>query len=464
MPFVMMTCALAALGPIVAFSTSAETVTWRLPPETVTTDFCRVTANGRPLDVFALPVPPSPIEKDDAYPYYAVFFDADAVSEVAIEYGQDADLSNARILPRSAGVAADVVASGRIRFRALPPFSLVVEPSGRHKALVVVANRPDRDVPDRRDPKVKWMDPGLHRENISLSSGETLYLAPGAVVEGNLSAVGNGITVRGRGIFSGIPWKKKAGPGAYCWHLQGRDICVRDLVFASGWSWSVVVMDSEDVLLDSIRVLGGHVLEDDAVDVCRSKHIRIRNSFLRSQDDCVAAKWKVSDLLVENCTLWTDAANGVRIGWECDAKEGGFENLTFRNIDMLHLSLAKRPASALWARCAVQVQASNATPIRNVSFDTVRFDSVETGDVLLNAATGGCGNNYVGPGTIDGLHFRRVWAPKDSPKMAVRLAAADEAHPVGNVVFEDVCEFEGPELVRVPMPKIVRTAAECKGR
>lgn len=456
---------LLSVAVVALHAAMAETVVWKLPEGTVSRDFCRVTADGKPVDVFALPKPQAEwTAPGHDQPYCAAFFDADREVTVEVEFLGEADPAKVEILPRSSGVKPCPSGGKKVSFRATPPFNLAVEATGSQRALIVCANTPEVAVPSKDDPKVQWIGPGLHRRDLTVGSGETLYLAPGAVVEGALSVKGDDVTVRGRGILSGIPWKWKEGPAKNAWTFCGKRLRIRDLAFAGAWRWGLVIDRAGDVRIDNVKVLGGKVLNDDGIDVCRSHDVVIRDSFIRSQDDCIAPKWWCGNLLVENCILWTDRANAVRIGWECSTKGGKFANLVFRDIDILRLSVDKRPASHEWANCAFQVQASAETAIRDVVFDTVRFADAEKGDVMLNAATGTCGP-YKGGGTIDGLTLRRISVEGDgTERMTVRLAACDAQHPVKGVVFEEVEGVGGTEFVNAAAPAVRRGRDLFNGR
>ena len=84
------------------------------------------------------------------------------------------------------------------------PGQIVFEPDGKNGPLLLFANPPEATPPDKNDPNVKYFGPGLHRADaIQLTDNQTLYLAPGAVVQGGIHARGTNITIRGRGILDG---------------------------------------------------------------------------------------------------------------------------------------------------------------------------------------------------------------------------------------------------------------------
>ena len=398
-----------------------------------------VTVDGKPVDVTEIVAPvhwvPS-LPADAAQPYAYAQFDAagEATVHVTVE-GMRTD--RLAILPASA--CAGMAQTGHsVSFRMKPGRQLVVEPNGRHRALVIAANPQERDVPDRNDPNTVWVGPGRHRRNIKLASNQTLYLAPGAVVEGNLRASGTNMTICGRGRFDGSCWGHYEGPGRMA-IIGGRDVRVRDVAFSSAWSWCLVFEGCTNAVVENVKILGGHVLNDDGIDVCRSRNVTIRDTFIRSQDDCIAVKWDAEDVLAERCVLWTDLANVFRIGFECSGKP--FRRLAFRDLDILHMTLvgANHPTN-FWAHCAFCVQPTSESRMGDIRFEDVRFATAETNQILLLARTMSMTKRwrlpYATPGYLDGLTLRNVTLPPNA--LPVHVDAADSVHSIANVVFENV--------------------------
>lgn len=53
--------------------------------------------------------------------------------------------------------------------------------------LFLFANLPETDAPKPKDSKIRYNAAGVHHENINARTGDTIYLAPGAVVFGALN-------------------------------------------------------------------------------------------------------------------------------------------------------------------------------------------------------------------------------------------------------------------------------------
>lgn len=460
--------AVVSLAVLASGTAWADVVIWPAAEGTAATNGeYRVTVNGRPVDVIYIPKPSwhdkQLNEDENLQPYYVTFFDADEEVTVAVESPKD--LTKTRILPTSKGVRPNIESAHRVTFRAKPPFNLSFEPTPRHRALVIAANVPERDVPRKDDPNVRYFAPGRHHFDkvIRIGSNQTMYFAPGSWVEGAVQASGTNITICGRGVLSGLCWNRYMGPnggrmmlicpeGIDC-HKQvdcdhpARDIVVRDISLIGSWAWTLVPTLCENVLIDNVKILNGHVLNDDGIDVCKSRHVTIKNCFVRAQDDCIAPKYWVEDLKVENCVLWADVANLIRIGYECRGADGRhkFSGLTFRNIDSVHQSCHKPPHHVAWSQNTIQIQAANNTVMEDFLFADFRIDYPEKGDHFLKAYTVNINTaNNAGkePGHIRNIGFRNVSVigdlPDDKDTMGIWLQGADAAHTVEDVSFENV--------------------------
>ena len=423
---------------------SAVTVTTWPAVEVRTSAPLAVKVNGKPVEVMTLPAPTHCLKRNDAQPYGAVFFDADGEVEVEVS---GAPMRDVRILPLSRGVKPQVTGPRTARFRATPPFTLAVEPTGRHHALIVTANVPEKDAPGPDDPGVVYFGPGRHHrdEPIRLVSNQTLYLAPGAYVESPVSGHGTNITVRGRGILSGAPWAWCAGPkgAGHMVSLQGADITVKDVTLMSSYSWCLVLHGCTRATVDNVKILNGRVLNDDGIDICQSRDVVIRNCFIRAQDDCITPKWWCENLRVEDCALWTDVANIIRIGYECTGPDTRYRNLTFQNIDVLHQSIHKKPSAEYWAENAIFIQPGNDQRFEDFTFENFRFDTPEAGDLFLTLRTFKVNDQWQHhklAGHFRGLKVRNVAFPSPLPAntMGVRLESHDPEHGVADVTFENV--------------------------
>ncbi len=88
-------------------------------------------------------------------------------------------------------------------------------PGADEDPLFIFADPPEENIPDRADPQVIWFEAGkVHDigEKFTIKSGQTVYIPGGAYVKGSITAEGaSDITVRGRGILSGLGYARRPG-------------------------------------------------------------------------------------------------------------------------------------------------------------------------------------------------------------------------------------------------------------
>jgi len=401
----------------------------------------RVSVNGQAVEVLDIPAPSHhdwQLPDEAAQPYWAALFDAE--EEVTVRVESESDLSATRILPLSRGIAPRHDGAHALEFTATPPFTISVEPRPRHGALIVSAKAPDPAPPDPGDPAVKWFGPGRHHfdKPIELHSGETLYLAPGAFVEAAVLGAGTNITVRGHGVLSGLCWPHYGGPAGHALHFEGANIALRDFTVVGSFHWTVVLNKVEGATIEGLNILGGHVLNDDGIDVCRSRDVAIRDCFIRTQDDCICAKYWCENLSVDNCALWADVANIFRIGYECDGPPRRFRGIRVRDVDILHQAVSNAKE---WQK-TVNIQASNDTVFEDFVFDGLRFDEVKPDDRLASIRTMVVRDQWQRhecAGHVRGVTFRNVVLPTDAPDGACNIISVhshDAEHAVDNVSNE----------------------------
>ena len=422
-----------------------------------------VTAGGCPVSVIETPMPENCLPVPERHPYHYASFVCENETEVTVE---------------------GLKLSTPMTFRLKPGSHRVIDPAGRHGALVIAANPLDRAAPKPDDPNVRYFGPGHHHvETLELKSGETLYLAEGAWLEACVVGKGENITVAGPGVLSGACWKHRHGPNGRGLDdfnregrlvlLSGRNIIVRDVTIYSSFGWTLVLKDVDGACVDNVKILGGRVINDDGIDICSSRNVTIRNSFVRTQDDAIAPKWWCEDLVVTNCTVWSDDANNFRIGFECDpcGKGYGMRRQRYVDLDLRYPSAVIREPHQYWAHNFIHLQAVNEQRFEDIVFENIRVPHAQPGDVLFNARTQkvvpedgisaeSCFSERAG--TIDGVVLKNFsiavdgfrsgverWTGRgkelrkeafagDSSGLAVYLEAMDDAHPIRNVRFENI--------------------------
>ena len=364
-------------------------------------------------------------------------------------------LDKVRVLPMSAGIAPMQVTQNRILFTADKPFKISIERHGRKSPLLLFADAPEKGAPAPDAPKVRYFGPGVHAVGrIDLTDGETLYLAAGAVVNGCVRAKGENITICGRGLLTGDAYPRFKGPGRYLLDLTDcRNVTVRDVMLSGSFSWALVLSNCDGALIDNVKMMNSNMINDDAVDICNSQNVTVRNSFFRAQDDIIAVKGMgkdrdappTCDILVEDCIFWTDRANAFRIGYECNTEE--MTNIRARNIDVIHCSKDFRPPSDYWSNAIFWLQPSNGMKLSNCVFEDIRVNAGSAGTILVQAEPRVCRCNgipYKTAGQVRNCTFRNVTVEGTPDKVGNRPPCLIVARgPSGkenvrNVTFENV--------------------------
>ena len=157
-----------------------------------------------------------PLELHDFLQGAFGLFEAAGPADMEIRTGFDVRWVDVR--PGSVGVEATIGADHRsVRFRMKGAADLTVEFNGDITRVVhLFGYPPEKDAPAPGTAGFRFFGPGIHEAGLmELRDNETLYLAPGAWVKGNVRSVGtHNVTIRGRGVLDGSDVPSRSGSGA----------------------------------------------------------------------------------------------------------------------------------------------------------------------------------------------------------------------------------------------------------
>src|SRR5579859_339542 len=286
---------------------------------------------------------------------------------------------------------------------------------------------------------------GVHRENLNPKSGETYYLAPGAVIFGslNLWKVQN-VKVLGQGVivYNGPQnpadddgWMQKEN-----WHcigaLEAHHVEIHGVTcLVRSRTWSVQMKDSSDFVYDDLRVIGGNPgnANQDGMDWLGGGNTVVRDSFFRASDDVFAMQgnWDgyghdamvtpghdVANITIEHSVLSTSVSNIVRAGWP--TKTFSSHNFTLRDSDILHGGIGScGPPFALFTFWGAKGAKGNHT---GYTFENLWLDDWYSLFQMEQEQPG-----------LDGFTFRNLWSLDQPPLVSSRLQG-----PVKDVHLENV--------------------------
>ena len=184
--------------------------------------------------------------------------------------------------------------------------------------------------------------------NIWISSGSKIYLEDGAFVEGKfISNNTSNIQIVGPGFIDGSVFERNANTGKvlvpiefnYCSNITLKDFAVLD---PAGWCFNMYFCN--DTTIDNCKVISSRS-NGDGISLQSCNRVNVINCFVRSWDDSLVVKnyprWdnrniegSTTDILFDNCVLWTDLAQSMEVGFECVGAT--MQNIIFQNITVLH--------------------------------------------------------------------------------------------------------------------------------
>ncbi|UCD49173.1 MAG: hypothetical protein JSW27_16770 [Phycisphaerales bacterium] len=188
--------------------------------------------------------------------------------------------SRVDIRPKHRNVAF-TIENGTIQFDLDEPCQLSIELDGDiERPLFLFANPVEKKVPKPDDKRVRYFGPGRIHEagEIVLESGQTLYIAGGAVVRGRVRAEGaKNVKVRGRGILDGShrDYKTQMLKFSECTNVD-----LEGITILNSYGWTVVPVKSDNVKIDNVKIVGWRDNDGDwaTVENIRFEDIRVEDS------------------------------------------------------------------------------------------------------------------------------------------------------------------------------------------
>jgi hypothetical protein len=434
----------------------ASVVTYPMPAgESPSPDYT-ISVDGQPVPVYRA------VTHLRDKKYSIAYFDFSGTATVTIK--TKLPLDRLQILPAKYGFTP-TINGNEATFTVDRPFNISFEPIGFNSPLELFGNPVDPNPPKPTDPNVVYFGPGVHKPGIiNLTSGQTLFIAGGAVVKAGVQAVGDNIRITGRGILDGNDWPHGKGP---TYHLVdifgGHNDTLENLILRGAFHWTVCAQRSSGITIRNIRICGSRVGNDDGIDPCNCSNIDIEDCFIRTDDDCIAVKGTSGDLPIDGiringCSLWSDWANVFRIGFESRAP--AMRNVTVSDIDVIHaLNTANKHVFVF------EIQPGGNMAMENLLFENIRINGefpqnlVSLQPMPISSGWGvgpgkPVGDSVLPPGKtppeshivptspgdgpyIHNVIFRNInVSGPDSPD-AIVLHGLDDRRNIDNVLFED---------------------------
>ncbi len=321
------------------------------------------------------------------------------------------------VRPLSRGITAKT-AGRTVRFPLTRPGQYSIERPGtsgfEDEVLFLFANPPEQDLPAVTDPNVIWLGAGTHQRSVDLQSGQTLYLAPGAVLFGGINVWdAENVRICGRGavVYSG-PQSMNVDSGwvhRKNWHPLTthavKGLRVEGVTFVGrSRVWTIQLWETFDSLFDNIKIVTTFPanLNGDGIDWYGGGRSVVRDSFFRVADDCFAVhtagasvalrvdrgggghlpgapakatpptSGEVSDITIERCVFWPTIANIFRAGWNQQSLRT--RGITVRDCDVIHISPHEWRGASDALFTAVIPEGTGVCEHRDYLFENIRIE------------------------------------------------------------------------------------------
>lgn len=397
----------------------------------------------------------------------AAFLSFDLYSAVDVTVIMEKEPADVVIRPLSKGIKAEIEGK-TIRFTLREAGQYSVEADGRHHNLHIFANAPADYEEDGKKADYAF-GPGVHhlKERLKLNSGENLYIAPGAVVYGELEATdAENVRVFGGGILDGSEVKRQTdGFGdvrfdGLVHFTRCENVTMEGVILRDSALWTATCINCRNVRFHNVKVIGMWRYNSDGFDFVNSQNVRVADCFLRTFDDTIVLKglclgdrtvekMNVENVLVENCVLWCDWGGAMEVGAETVCDE--YVNIAWKNCDIIRTDQG-----------AMRLHCDDRAFVHNVSYDDIRVEyskydrkavyqrsddmvydpgSEPAHDDLFRAGLN-CGiwSPDGIPGQIRDVSLRNIKVYKDPevPMPEIHLNGYDDAHTIARVRIKNV--------------------------
>ncbi len=358
----------------------------------------------------------------------------DMTGPVTVRVSTSFRLVNPRLVPERLGVKP-TVQGDTVQFTLASPCHITLLPDGAsfENALHLFANPPEQAPPREGDPGVIFIGPGIHKTNVTVGDGQTLYLAGGAILKGAVSLSGRNAKVRGRGIIDGSDWghfERNDVP----LRVTGASTSVEGIIVRLSWRAGISVVRTSGAHIANTKICASRFANDDGITVTNADGVTVTGCFIRTDDDCIALKGYSADRRnVSNCTfeksqLWCDRARIILIGHETMVHH--MRDIVFKDIDILKYSMTPfliEPG-----------ELGTAGP--GILFEDIRLEGWgdSTSALIQIQPTVNRWMQLKEPGWVDGITFRNIHFTGKHRGPWVRIQGYDATHTTKNVTLERV--------------------------
>lgn len=340
-------------------------------PEIIASDLYQVMSVGEEIFVYQCPVAS-----------YALLF---GTGPLEVEIRAEFPFREVKVRPLNLAITP-VIDGSTVRFTLPAPAKVSVEFDGDiRNPLFLLANPPETDKPDPKDPSVRFFTAGQVYDAglMEMKSGETIYIEAGAVVYGAIVAhKAENITIKGRGILEGARWarERNAERQRMIRLVECQNVSIEGITVVNGPSWHVVPNGCNDVTIRDLNIIT-EAGTGDGIDIVSSRNVIVENCFIRSKDDCIAVKAvnylpdelcaNVEHVRVRDCVLWNaEWGNAIEIGYETRCEE--ITDIIFSNCDIIRCEFEGYQSGGTFT-----IHNGDRAVVHNVQYENIRVEDAQ---------------------------------------------------------------------------------------
>jgi len=378
------------------------------------------------------------------------FVNFDCSKPATVKVYPKEDLYDYAIRPHSYNISSKVTDDGMITFSLGATRQVVLAVNGSlDHVLVVCAN------PIQKDPGpgnvTHYYGPGVHHvgRGRALASGDTVYIADGAVVEGGFCADDHSnIRIFGRGVISCGEWGHREDFKVISVDAKTAvptNCVIEGITMTLAPGWIIRSFCGEDpmgvlnLVIRNVKQIGNWHYNTDGVQIGRTGFL-VENCFMQTNDDSLSMNEVCRNGEIRDCIHWVNRNGGVyTLGWGCR---------DIRNL-YIHDNVVLRAGSKLSIKSPFALEFTNRdASVRDIFYKNIVVEEMTRGafwvdyrmksrgkvgnivfdNITIHDERKGSMSGHSGDFPIDGVTFNRVTINGRT------IAAADEA----NLTFKDV--------------------------
>ncbi len=355
-------------------------------------------------------------------------FSFNGAAVVSVRNQTGAPATGCLVRPTSAGIRSWFL-GGICYFLLAKPANLSVEFTPQTGAVIthpmlVFADPLERDVPSPDDPNVLYLGPGVHQlgSDVQLHSGETVYLAGGAWVEGAFHGTDvQNVVIKGRGTIDGLFMdtgnqaqnKKQPGlidilcdtggdPARTCaTNPTSRNVLIDGITLVDGPRFNVRAL-SEYTTIRNVKMIGWWINTDGIVAGDKSL---VEDNFVKVNEDSLKLFW--GDSVVRDNVVW-QLENGApfMLSWNIEQDSANFH--VYDN-DVIHVEQYAAATQGVF-----DARHAGKGHLQRYLFENIRIEDATWRLFYLNVEHNTWYDPTLGYGQFSEMIFRNIVAPAAS--------------------------------------------------